>query len=191
MFEIFKKTILTGYPTARFCTPPPLDFLCTLCGMVAREPLECRNCTRLFCTLCLFCKNQLTDSTEVSCPFCSPSARPQKPSKVLLRIINELVIYCKFTENGCQERHSLGKILNHESICKFRTVKCDNSQDCKKSGIAHSFVQAQFSFISLEGYVCSDRCKNILKFQSLINEGKLNECLKLYYNTLRSKVKDY
>lgn len=185
MLEIFKKKNHSGYSADRFCSPPPSDFFCTLCGMVAKEPLECRKCIRLFCTICLFCKTQQQDSSEVLCPFCIPKVRPQKPSKILLRIINELLVYCKFQENGCKDKHPLGKILNHESICKFRSVKCDNCQDCNNSGIANQFIQAHFPLISLEGYVCSERCLNLLKFQSFVNEGKILESLKLYSNTLK------
>lgn len=185
MFPFQKKSSITGHKVSRFVLVPHSDFLCTLCGMVVRDPLECKKCSRLFCTFCLICKDRcsISDNTQY-CPYCKMKNLPQKPSKVLIRILNELKVFCVYKENGCGEIHSLGKVTSHESVCKYRKVNCDNSQFCSKVGIAKDFIQAQFSFISMEGFVCSKRCENILKFMSNTSKGKIQECLELYYTCL-------
>ena len=185
MFPFPKKKTILGHQVSRFISAPQSDFLCTLCGMVVRDPLECKRCSRLFCTFCLICKDRCPRSENLqNCPYCKFKSLPQKPSKVLLRILNELKVYCMNKENGCEENHSLGKVTSHESVCKYRKVKCDNSHFCNKVGIAKDFIQAQFSFISMEGFVCSKRCENILKFISNTSKCKIQECLELYYTCL-------
>jgi hypothetical protein len=100
--------------------------------------------------------------------------------------LNELKVFCMFKENGCEETHALGKVNSHESVCRYRKVKCDNSHFCNQVGIAKDFIQAQFSFISMEGFVCSKRCESILRFMSNSSKGKIRECLELYYFCLNN-----
>lgn len=181
------KDRLCGYPSQRFVTPPSSDFLCSICGFVVREPLECKKCYRLICTLCLFCKDQPSPelTMDLHCPSCGPEFKPHKPSKVLTRIVNELMIYCKFQANGCIEKTPVRKITSHEACCKFKMVECENSGFCKAKGIAYSFIETQVTPMKSGRFVCSKKCKKLMKFQNFLSGNSYNNALRKYYNCIK------
>ena len=178
---------LYGYPLDRFAQCPTGDFLCTLCGMVAREPLECYACGRLFCTLCLFSRERDSEGNgfNASCPYCGQKEKPKRPSKVLMRIINEMKIFCTYKTNGCGESMSICKIQNHEQLCVFRKVRCENSKYCRNAGLAKDFLQTNHVSIKSLGFACSKKCKKILGFENRICNKKINEALGKYYKLLQ------
>ena len=99
MFPFQKKKIISGHKVNRFVWAPQSDSLCTLCGMIARDPLKCKRCSRLFCTFCLMRKDCYAISENLqNRSYCKSKSLPQKPCKVLLRILNELKVYCKYKE---------------------------------------------------------------------------------------------
>lgn len=175
-----------GYPLERFLLAPRSDFLCVLCGMVVREPLECGSCGRLFCLLCLFCKERnLGENFDLHCPNCGPKILPRAPSKILIRILNEQKMYCKYKDNGCLEKVSFGKVATHEAGCLFQEITCKNHRFCNKAGLAKDFIQVNYSEISKEGYVCSKMCKKLLKFEKNLAHNKKNAAIRQYFKGLQ------
>lgn len=187
--RFLNKDRLCGYPSQRFVTPPSTDFLCTLCGYVVREPLECKKCFRLICTLCLLCKDRPSPelSMDLNCPSCGPEYKPQRPSKILTKIISELMIYCKYQTNGCNEKTPIRKINSHEDCCKFKIVECENSQFCKAKGIAYSFIKMQVAPMKNGKFVCSKKCKKLMKFQNFLYGNSYSNALSKYYNCIKKK----
>lgn len=187
-FKEENNSKFTGYPLNRFAQSPSLHFLCTLCGMVAREPLECHSCERLFCTLCLFSRerDREKNSFDLCCPSCGPKEKPKRPSKILIRIINELNMFCKYKDNGCSDSKSISKIPDHENLCKFRDMRCENRRFCRKQGLAKEFIEIQCERTELTGYVCSEKCEEILAFENSIVKKKKNEALEKYYKLLKT-----
>ncbi len=187
-FLFGSNTKYAGYELDRFPSPPSLDFLCTLCGMVARDPMECKKCGRLFCALCLFCRNHATTQQvfDLHCPHCGPNEKPRSPSKILIRIINELKIFCRFKDNGCNKKIRIGKIPKHECSCIFKEVSCENSKICCKRGLIEDFFEVKFSLIMKNGFACSKLCKKQLKFQNLLAGHKTSEILKLYFKCIQA-----
>lgn len=181
------KDRLCGYPGVRFVTPPAIEFLCVLCGYVVREPLECKKCFRLLCTLCLFCKDRPNPelSMDLHCPTCGPEYKPQKPSKILTRIINELMIFCKHQNNGCLEKTPVRQIASHEATCKYKFVACENMEFCKAKGLAYTFIETQLANMKHGRYVCSKKCKKLMKFGNYILENNNQEALRKYFNCVK------
>jgi len=144
-------------------------FLCGVCGGVAVEPQECSECESLYCTEC----GQVTEN----CPECLASLTLRKTSRYALQVYNSLSASCVNTAKGCHFHSKLNQLIEHQGVCQYQTCKCANPL-CNKT------------FRKLERYsenpiVCSDLCKNIVDFQSILQAKDENAILYRFHLYLR------
>ena len=171
-----------GYELTRFLGRVPASALCGLCQHVAKLPFECRSCGVLYCEQC------------VSCLYCGRCGlRLCQVTRGLRQVLNRLQLHCKHPR--CAQVVSLGSLLTHEYYCPFKEVSCARRIACAKPGLAKDFLRvklkprAQVSWIGLQSlhcrYVCSVRCRKVLKFQSSVVNRDIYTALRAYFNLLQ------
>lgn len=193
-----------GYSTSRFNVPPPSDFLCILCQSVAKKPVECKKCGKLYCGSCANMLKKIDESNGsrvFSCSICGSSQEPKQPSMVLTRMIGELRMKCTNYDLGCLNFVAIEEIGRHELVCPFREVPCENHRSCKKVGLIKDFIESEsthrsiYSHISPRGhgrcksFTCSEKCRKVISFEKLVNEKQHHKTLIEYYNVLLKKDK--
>ena len=120
-----------GYPLERFVVPPTPEFICVICLCVVRRPMECPNCGVLVCEKCVETykevrrqQRRISHCNLFACPTCREAAYPVFPSKVLVSILEETHIYCKYRSRGCPAATPLGHIRTHQRNCSYKVTKC-------------------------------------------------------------------
>jgi hypothetical protein len=187
---------LCGHPPDQFEYPPPSEFICFICQKVVKKPMECLNCGKLCCDVCIFNSLLTTDSSQpktFKCKLCNTTKEPRKPSQLLLRMISELKIKCKNFDQGCCTYVSLNEGNKHEATCAFTEIHCRNYAECKSIGLIKNFIEIEGNSRSLyaplaartrgKAFVCSERCRLIGKFENFLHDRQhlkaLNEFLEV------------
>jgi len=172
-----------GYPLDRFAEPPSEDYVCVLCAGVVRSPLECMNCGLLLCKKCVgdylkIRRQRGASRDEFSCPQCRFKASPRYPSKLLLTIISELPVHCKYQSAGCSLILPLHACKAHHQDCPYRAIKCAY---CAKRG-----GKGEFREVGKE-FACSQECERTWRFRELVRGRRREEAVKMYYELLLEK----
>lgn len=172
-----------GYSLDRFAEHPSEDYICVLCTGVVRSPLECMNCGLLLCRKCVgdYLKSRRQRSPgrdEFSCPQCRFKASPRCPSKLLLTIISELPVHCKYQAAGCEVLLPLHASKAHHKECPHRAIKCAY---CAKIGSSGEFREVGKEF------ACSQECERTWKFREMVRGRRREEAVRLYYELLLEK----
>ena len=89
-------------------------FLCHLCKVTVRRPVECSGCEQIFCYECLrvFLQNE-----KKSCPVGCLDARYEKVGHAFEKLMGFIYAKCKFEE--CQHVESIKSLWVHEKSCKY------------------------------------------------------------------------
>ena len=195
---------MSGYPLLRFESAPPKEFLCAFCQNVVKAPLECKICSKLYCTDCVKALQKIHNPPDAHgsrllfCSACSFMQEPKQPSLILVRIISELKIKCTNYDAGCTNLITIEEMIRHESICPFRETKCENYKDCRKIGLIKNFIESDiplrnhYSQLSSryrsnsKCYLCSEKCRQIVEFEQLIWNKQSYKALSEYYSLLKN-----
>lgn len=172
-----------GYPIERFVVPPTPEFICVICLCVVRRPMECPNCGVLICEKCVETYKEVrrqqrraTRCSSFACPTCRESAYPVLPSKVLVSILEETVIYCKYRYRGCPAATPLGHICVHQRNCAYKVTKCEY---CGVNGAKESFRKWE------RWWVCSEACERTLQFKQALEDKRPEDAIRLYHALLQ------
>ena len=172
-----------GYPIERFVVPPTPEFICVICLCVVRRPMECLNCGVLICEKCVETYKEVrrqqrraTHYSPFACPACRESAYPVFPSKVLVSILEEADIYCKYRGRGCPAATPLGHIRTHERNCGYKVTKC---AFCGLSGAKEAFRKWE------RHWTCSEACERTLKFKQALADKRPEDAIRLYHALLQ------
>ena len=78
------------------------DLECQVCSMIAKTPISCPDCDKVFCRNCL---------TTNICPICNSESisLDKKFNKILMKYLREM----KFTCENCPEQYSYDEHENH------------------------------------------------------------------------------
>lgn len=178
---------------------------CEICNLVPINPEVCSECTEIFCKNCI--------NNSIVCPLCKKSYKGCPPMKNILKILQDVIITCNFSSNGCQEKLFYKDLIPHENHCIFRESRCEgcganiiNSKyelhikscealsftcnecgySCKKSdsGIRHSC----FKYFE---YIFTEKMKIVMAQQltqvTIKSEEKINK-LTNYFDCLKSEI---
>lgn len=196
-FTARKRHREEGIDISRFIQVPPDEFICIICGCVVQDPLECTDCGIMYCRSCKKVNslhhNICIDFTRrKGCPCCNSIKTPRRPSRILMRMIKELVVLCKYAPVGCSFMSKIEDMQDHMETCPMKPVVCANSKYCNQKGKIESF-----RVVKIEGcnynrrseYVCSETCLKLLEFKQLINSRQVEKAVKEFYR-LACEVKE-
>jgi len=112
----------------KFMVEPSEDFICTLCHLVLKNPLQLEDCGHIFCKCCYENMKSHTEANflELLCPLDRQKIHPTHvfKDKATERKILNLKVQCQnFSSDGCTWTGELRNIQNHEESCPKNQVK--------------------------------------------------------------------
>ena len=159
-----------GYSPHRFTETPHKDIYCVFCSCIVKNPVECQICGTLICVYCQAMNSQ--------CLHCKSMQPFRKPSRVLLDIIGNLLLKCRF--EGCHCIQRLKDIRSHEKRCQHRTIKCKSSI-CKHRRKEKEMLEEDSGML-----VCDSVCSKVFRMEGLLNSNKKHQSIELFKDALRS-----
>ena len=159
--EMLECPVCLEYPRTRpIYTCDNGHVVCSTCKEASSTAQPCRECRDSYGKECLGV-----------CPTCREHGL--KPDKFVGRLADKLLerimIRCKFTTHGCEERQELSVLAKHEEECPYREVDCPAIQFCQWTG----------SLITLMAHIRNNGCVKILRksninkpFRSIIPRSK-------------------
>ncbi len=96
-------------------------FLCIICHTILINPVKCKLCKYHFCNICI------TQWLKVKnkCPHCLGVTRFEESEYYLRMDLSDLLIDCKYKEEGCAEYRRLKQISEHVSKCGYMQQNCE------------------------------------------------------------------
>ena len=94
------------------------QFLCNLCHNLLNDPKESLCCRQTYCRVCI---NRWLDSNN-SCPNDGKPFTENdliKPSKAFINLLNDLLIVCDYSSDGCSQEVKLSEKSAHLAVCRF------------------------------------------------------------------------
>ncbi|XP_054720480.1 uncharacterized protein LOC129230097 isoform X2 [Uloborus diversus] len=113
-----------AYQVENFDPPADEELICSICRAIFCDPVQCP-CNHVFCRACITKWLQ----TNKNCPVCRKRATRSSIQDVVPLIKNmilKLILRCKNSENGCDEKFSLEACETHMRACLYQMVKCKN-----------------------------------------------------------------
>jgi WD40 repeat protein len=178
---------------------------CELCSLIPIDPEVCSECREIFCKCCI--------DGYTLCPLCKKSYKGCPPMKNIIKMLQDVIITCKFNSNDCEEKLFYKDLISHENQCLFRECRCegcgailiyskyddhikscealtftcnDCGYTCKKSdsGTRHScFKYFEFIFTEKMKIAMAHQLTQV----KIENEEKINE-LRNYFDFLKSEI---
>ena len=92
-----------------------ITFKCNLCYNIIVNPFDCEKCGHSYCFCCINQRN---------CPFNCEKANIKPSSRGIKTILSKLILKC--LNEGCQEKITYGKVIDHDKNCIYQKIKCPN-----------------------------------------------------------------
>lgn len=121
-----------------YVSPYDNNLMCAICRCPFVDPVILTECDHCFCRDCIRqCWNSNTNYTPLGprgdCPTCRTPAKlgPRSAtSKILVNLVDELVVKCPKTDDGCKAEVKRCEIQDHANIyCGFTLIECAET-DC-------------------------------------------------------------
>ena len=124
-------TVKGGYK-CEFTSPPPayLQYSCSICKLILREPHQTSCCNTSFCRVCI----ERVEANNNPCPSCKKRVFNKFPDVQLQRVVNVLEVLCTFNSQGCMWVGLLGHLDKHLNLnpdpatqpegCHFASIPC-------------------------------------------------------------------
>lgn len=142
-----------------YVTPFDHNLMCAICHCPFVTPVKL-DCDHVFCQECVNRAMMHQDRESRTCPTCRSKIRHgvvTPVSKIVTRILDELVAKCIFHEEGCPELVTRGAMQDHiDRYCDYSRVHCPlvdchlrvRRRDADK-GCLHSFVDCDDCYQSM------------------------------------------
>ncbi|XP_052069697.1 uncharacterized protein DDB_G0287625-like [Mytilus californianus] len=146
---------MSQYDTEKFCQPPDPDLICCICQCVLQSPVE-SPCRHVFCNVCI----TTWLNNHRNCPTCRRRVKKRQLKPVLpivQNMINRLLMFCDFKDNGCAETVMLEIYINHVEGCGYRKLKCRFNR-CDKMILKKDKDQHENQVCEFREKLCIGRC---------------------------------
>lgn len=179
-----------GFDLNIFTQNVNMDFVCSICSSVVRQPKECTACGTLYCSTCLKqWQDKNKNNLEASeCPMrCKKTSDIReslmKPvGKVIRNMLHNLEVKCP--NKDCNKIMKLEKYEEHELTCNL--PKCQNPKCGKGSEKLILYIdetQTEFKF-------CSEMCKYSFIFQTIVKTAKPDELCNWFNNFVTNTLNE-
>ena len=117
-----------------FVKEPPDLLMCPVCISVLRDPVLMECCGKNFCETCI----GMIRHANKPCPWCQnyPIGNMIKDKRTM-REVQELQVYCKQRDKGCEWTGELRYIKDHEAKCDYTELEC-------KFGCKERFIRREW-----------------------------------------------
>lgn len=110
---------LSGGYTCKFISPPKeLQFECSICLHIVKEPRLVSCCGYRFCSDCIL----RIEREGNPCPLCNESQFTTLPDKLLERTLKQKTVACTYEE--CTWMGELSQFEAHFKVCASRPIEC-------------------------------------------------------------------
>ena len=94
-----------------FVVPPASDLKtdCPICALVLRDPYQANCCGKTFCHSC----SEQIQADHKPCPTCRNKNFQVFPDKELKHSLDQLQVWCTYSEDGCKWSGELGELEHH------------------------------------------------------------------------------
>lgn len=135
------------------------NLVCPICRCPLVDPVLLMDCDHCFCRECI--RQTWTTYSPLGpkgdCPTCRMPAKlgPRaSTSKILVNILDDLVVKCPKSENGCKSEIKRGEVQDHITIyCGYAMV------ECKDSGCGQSVRRKDYELGCLHYNVSCESCQ--------------------------------
>ena len=143
---------LSGGYTCKFVIPPKeLQFECSICLHIVKEPRLVSCCGYRFCSDCIL----RIEREGNSCPLCNESKFTTLPDKLLERTLKQKTVSCTYED--CTWMGLLSEFESHLKLCISRPIECPQrcgrsflrslmanhiSQDCPETVVECEFLSS-------------------------------------------------
>lgn len=114
-----------------YVSPYDNNLMCPICRSAFVDPVVVSECDHHFCRECL-AQTHNWNQYSGTCPTCRRSGRLNasgSASKLLVNILDDLVVKCPNSVDGCDKQVKRGQVLDHVSIyCPFSLVDCPRDE---------------------------------------------------------------
>lgn len=185
-----------------YVSPYDDNLMCPICRCPFVEPVVLAECDHCFCRDCIRqCWNNRRDYNPLGprgdCPTCRTPAKlgPRNAtSRVLVNIVEDLVVKCPKSDEGCKAEVKRGEVADHVGIyCGYALVECvgedcelpvrrkDAAQGCLHYGVSCASCQKELQKWKLDAHwqnECPDRqiqcdlCKTLVFYRELEEHSK-------------------
>ncbi|CAB3985007.1 E3 ubiquitin- ligase PDZRN3-like [Paramuricea clavata] len=116
-----------GYEDSRFEKVVDVNFHCSICRNVLKEPRTCRNNEHIFCLGCISEHLRVNSQT---CPECKEdlSVDTLRRARLASNCLSKLKINCDHASRGCVELTCLEDLETHVANCGYAPVLCSNAE---------------------------------------------------------------
>jgi len=165
-----------GFELERFVDKVPSSFICLICHEVVQNAKECSVCESLYCSDCI---TTCLEQNGYVCPNRCERAEMNRPGRIIRTNIEDLIMRCKYSKNGCSKVDRLARIVTHEQEdCPFNCdmKKCASPICTNKDTIDNMmlFVMPDKQ-MAQDIYVCSLKCAATLEFQIILTTSRSQE----------------
>jgi E3 ubiquitin-protein ligase NRDP1 len=113
---------MSRFEVNQFETPPDPELVCCICHGLLDNAVQ-SPCRHVFCKICI--KTWLHHNTN--CPTCRHRLTKRQLKPILptvQKMLNRLLMFCDFRDNGCPEKVTLKIHDKHVNECDFKPVNC-------------------------------------------------------------------
>ncbi|CAG0895884.1 unnamed protein product [Cyprideis torosa] len=174
-------------PVFKFVSPPPEDFVCSICTEVLFDPVEISvpDCEHLYCRPCI------TEwiSTNPKCPECQRLATTsslKEPNRRIRSFLDSLQVYCPL--KGCSAKVKAEELERHIEKCKSSSTICTRGCDQE---IRINDLQKHDCLDTLKTLLVIEVAKNLsLQEEKLQKNNSVIQDLERQNCSLKKEVKD-
>lgn len=162
-FEIARGKLISNLNTVS----PTLQ--CSICLDLVMTPIECKNCSKLFCKYCI--DNWLKNNNE--CPNKHIFEKKEELDDWILKALGKIYLKCPY--KGCNSDYAYKYWKNHVKLCKFKSkgiIKLETDDD---DTIGGDGLEKPFEWESIQFFVKDISGKNhtfLLPLSTTVRELK-------------------
>ncbi|NP_001161672.1 TRAF-like protein [Saccoglossus kowalevskii] len=175
-------------------------YVCPLCRLPMRDPVQITTCEHRFCDICLqaYLSEGIFQCPEDKIPLDYAKIYPDDD---MTDEIVALTIRCSYYKDGCKWIDQLENLKSHLESCKYNQVECPNnctavitrkllkhhlSNECPRRTVVCEHCGADFTGVMMEGHrgscqfqqvQCENKCGVKLQ-RRYLSSHTLNECPK-------------
>ena len=181
-----------GYEDSRFDISVNQKFHCSICSLVLKDPVICRN-QHYYCSSCI--KKHLENNAF--CPTCLQTLTVKslmEAPRIVIEYISELNIRCDFYRRGCLEMVQVNDLNSHVAQCGFLPVQCSN-RGCNVVVNARDKLHHETGECAFRKLTCCD-CSQVkdvvkeMKDKMLVFVGQIKDELKGMKEEIKGEIQN-
>lgn len=171
---------MSRFDVEKFDSPPDPDLVCCICQCVLDGPVE-SPCRHVFCKVCI----ETWLHHNRNCPTCRHRLKKRHLKPILpivQNMLNRLLMFCDFRNNGCREKVPLEMYDKHINECDFKMMEC-KYEKCFESVLRKFLKKHEEEECEHREKLCTDVCGLMIPVRIYDNHDCVEELRKYSQGT--------